>query len=60
MSLDDKEKKIMLSEKEMPRQWYNINPDLPRPLDPPLHPQTGKRSWEVWIYIIPLPRHFLF
>jgi tryptophan synthase beta chain len=42
MSLDDKEKKIMLSEKEMPRQWYNINPDLPRPLDPPLHPQTGK------------------
>ena len=42
MSLDDNEKKIMLSEKEMPRQWYNINPDLPRPLDPPLHPQTGK------------------
>jgi len=42
MSLDDKDKKIMLSEKEMPRQWYNINPDLPRPLDPPLHPQTGK------------------
>ena len=42
MSLDDKEKKIMLSEKEMPRQWYNINPDLPGPLDPPLHPQTGK------------------
>ena len=42
MSLDDKEKKIMLSEKEMPRQWYNINPDLPKPLDPPLHPQTGK------------------
>jgi tryptophan synthase beta chain len=42
MSLDDKEKKIMLSEEEMPRQWYNINPDLPRPLDPPLHPQTGK------------------
>ncbi len=42
MSLDDKEKKIMLSEKEIPRQWYNINPDLPKPLDPPLHPQTGK------------------
>ena len=42
MSLDDKEKKTMLSEKEMPRQWYNINPDLPRPLDPPLHPQTGE------------------
>src|SRR4030066_453646 len=42
MSLDDKEKKITLSEKEIPRQWYNINPDLPRLLDPPLHPKTGK------------------
>ncbi|MGM0366155.1 MAG: TrpB-like pyridoxal phosphate-dependent enzyme [Actinomycetota bacterium] len=36
------DKKIMLSESEMPRQWYNINSDLPRPLDPPLHPKTGK------------------
>jgi tryptophan synthase beta chain len=24
----------------MPRAWYNVLPDLPRPLDPPLHPQT--------------------
>jgi len=32
--------KITLPEKEMPRQWYNVQPDLPRPLDPPLHPQT--------------------
>jgi len=38
----DEEKKIYLTEKEMPRQWYNINPDLPKPLDPPLNPQTGK------------------
>jgi tryptophan synthase beta chain len=36
------EKKIMLSENDIPKQWYNINPDLPKPLDPPLHPQTGK------------------
>ncbi|MBM3701269.1 MAG: TrpB-like pyridoxal phosphate-dependent enzyme [Actinobacteria bacterium] len=42
MSLDEKEKKIFLTEKDMPRQWYNINPDLPKPLAPPLHPQTGK------------------
>jgi tryptophan synthase beta chain len=42
MALDEKDKKILLTEKEMPRQWYNINPDLPKPLDPPLHPQTGK------------------
>ncbi len=32
------ETKIVLSEKEIPEAWYNIIPDLPRPLDPPLHP----------------------
>ncbi len=37
-----RDKKIVLSESEMPKQWYNINSDLPKPLDPPLHPQTGK------------------
>jgi tryptophan synthase beta chain len=42
MALDDREKKIYLSENDMPKQWYNINPDLPKPLDPPLHPATGK------------------
>jgi len=34
--------KIFLSEKEMPQKWYNINPDLPAQLPPPLHPGTGK------------------
>jgi len=38
----NEEKKIFLTEEEMPRQWYNINPDLPKPLAPPLNPQTGK------------------
>jgi len=38
----DYEKKIFLTEEEMPRQWYNINPDLPKPLAPPLNPQTGE------------------
>ncbi len=42
MALDEKEKKILLSESDMPKQWYNINPDLPKPLDPPINPQTGK------------------
>ncbi|OFW52664.1 MAG: TrpB-like pyridoxal-phosphate dependent enzyme [Actinobacteria bacterium RBG_13_35_12] len=42
MAQNEKDKKTILTEKEMPRQWYNINPDLPKPLDPPLHPQTGK------------------
>ncbi|OPX66585.1 MAG: Tryptophan synthase beta chain 1 [Methanoregulaceae archaeon PtaB.Bin056] len=34
--------KILLDEDQMPRSWYNILPDLPSPLDPPLHPATGK------------------
>ena len=32
--------KIMLPEKEIPTHWYNIQADLPTPLDPPLHPVT--------------------
>jgi tryptophan synthase beta chain len=35
-----KKTKILLREKEIPTQWYNIAADLPRPLDPPLHPAT--------------------
>ena len=34
--------KFILSEKEVPRAWYNINPDLPKPLAPPINPQTLK------------------
>ena len=34
------ENKIYLSSKEMPQQWYNIQPDLPTPLAPPLNPGT--------------------
>jgi len=34
--------KILLNEKEMPREWYNIQPDLPAPLLPPVNPGTGK------------------
>lgn len=33
-------KKIVLSEKDMPKKWYNVLPDLPVPLSPPLHPGT--------------------
>lgn len=32
--------KFFLDEKELPTQWYNILPDLPTPLLPPLHPGT--------------------
>jgi tryptophan synthase beta chain len=37
--------KVVLSEKEMPTHWYNINADLPAAgitLPPPLHPGTGQ------------------
>jgi tryptophan synthase beta chain len=32
--------KIQLPESEIPRQWYNIQADLPTPLPPPIHPGT--------------------
>ncbi|MBE3141703.1 MAG: TrpB-like pyridoxal phosphate-dependent enzyme [Thermoplasmata archaeon] len=32
--------KILLSEDEMPRQWYNIMADMPNKPMPPLHPGT--------------------
>ena len=35
-----KTRKIMLTEQEIPKSWYNIQADLPEPLDPPLHPGT--------------------
>ncbi len=35
-----KETKVFLTEKEIPDKWYNIQADLPKPLDPPLHPVT--------------------
>jgi tryptophan synthase beta chain len=34
--------KILLDEGEIPAKWYNIQADLPTPLDPPLHPGTGQ------------------
>ncbi len=36
------EHKIMLNDSEIPRQWYNVLPDMPSPMNPPLHPGTGK------------------
>ena len=34
--------KILLDEQDMPKQWYNIQADLPNPLKPSLNPQTQK------------------
>ena len=34
--------RTVLTAEEMPRRWYNILPDLPEPLAPPLNPATKK------------------
>jgi tryptophan synthase beta chain len=34
------ETKILLTEKEMPTRWYNIQADMPNIPEPPLHPVT--------------------
>jgi tryptophan synthase beta chain len=34
--------KFLLPEDRIPRAWYNIAADLPKPLPPPLHPGTGQ------------------
>jgi len=35
-------RKIMLDEEEIPKQWYSILPDLPKPLPPFIEPETRK------------------
>ncbi len=34
--------RILLSSKELPKQWYNIQADISKPVPPALHPGTGK------------------
>ncbi|MBE0521093.1 MAG: TrpB-like pyridoxal phosphate-dependent enzyme [Candidatus Methanoperedenaceae archaeon] len=37
-----KKTKIMLDENDIPGKWYNILPDMPTPLSPPLNPATNE------------------
>ncbi|MCL2335777.1 MAG: TrpB-like pyridoxal phosphate-dependent enzyme [Endomicrobia bacterium] len=37
-----KTKKILLDEKDIPKQWYNIQADLPEPLEPPYNTRAGR------------------
>jgi tryptophan synthase beta chain len=39
---DQNQKKFLLAENDIPKQWYNVTADLPAPLSPPLHPGTGQ------------------
>jgi len=36
------ESKIILPERDIPTEWYNLAADLPGPLEPPRHPATGQ------------------
>lgn len=33
-------KKVLLNEEELPKKWYNVLPDLPEPIPPPINPLT--------------------
>lgn len=35
-------RQINLDVKDIPKQWYNIQADLPNPIPPPLNPATGQ------------------
>lgn len=36
------QRKTLLADDEIPRQWYNVRADMPTPMKPPLHPATGQ------------------
>ena len=49
-----KQVKILLDEKEMPRQWYNLMADLPKPPPPPLGPDGKPVNPEMLGAIFPM------
>lgn len=46
--------KILLSEDEMPRQWYNIAADLPTPMQPPLGPDGNPITPDALAPVFPM------
>lgn len=49
-----RQKKIYLEESEMPKQWYNLAPDLPTPLNPPLGPDGKPVTPEMLAPVFPM------
>ena len=47
-------KKIFLEESEMPKQWYNLAPDLPTPMNPPLGPDGNPVRPEMLAPVFPM------
>ena len=46
--------KVFLTEKEMPRQWYNLAADLPTPLLPPLGPDGNPVTPDMLSPVFPM------
>ncbi len=46
--------RFMLDEREMPTAWYNVLPDLPKPLDPPLDRDGNPMGPEQLAVIFPM------
>lgn len=46
--------KVFLSEKDMPRQWYNLAADLPTPLQPPLGPDGNPVTPDMLAPVFPM------
>ncbi len=49
-----RQKKIFLNEADMPKQWYNLAPDLPSPLNPPLGPDGQPLKPEQLAAVFPM------
>jgi len=48
--------KIILDESRIPKQWYNIIPDLPGPLEPVISPRTKRLATpDEMLQIFPMP-----
>ena len=46
--------KISLSDKDIPKQWYNLAADLPTPLQPPLGPDGNPISPDMLEKVFPM------
>ena len=46
--------KITLTEKDMPKQWYNLAADLPTPMQPPLGPDGNPISPDMLEKVFPM------
>ena len=47
-------RKIVLSDQDMPRQWYNMQADLPTPLKPPLGPDGAPITPDMLAPVFPM------